>query len=174
MLRIVSSILLLLTIISFSLEGHAKGKPPGVVQLKDANGNVIGRVIGMETVSWPYVLTDQGYRTLFKVAIGMVDIHTQVVFESTDCSGTAYVGTRYPGTVFTVTDNAELAYAADGIYYSPSESEPVTVNINSTLDSNMDCIAYVAPTALGYPAYPNDPQVTGISNSPYPVRMLIE
>lgn len=45
------------------LEINAKGKPASVVLLKDANGVEIGRVIGMEHVSNPYVLTNQGYRT---------------------------------------------------------------------------------------------------------------
>ena len=167
----------LMIILGFSLPLgiNAKGKPAGTVLLKDANGVEIGRVIGMESVSWPYVLTDQGYRTLFILAFGRVHINTAVYFESTNCTGTAYVpSAKYLGAVFSATPQYDIAYALGGLMYSPSDAQSATVDINTTLDSNLECVPYVYPGYTGYPAYLNNPDITGINNTIYPARLLIE
>ena len=154
---------------------HAKGPPPRAVLLKDAEGIAIGRVIGMETSGWPYVLTDQGYRTLFRLATGRVYLYSPVFYQSTDCTGVAYVRSgRYLGTVFSPTSDDELAYAGDALLYSPSDAQLVSININSTLDESLGCQAFVLTDSEGYPSYQNDPGVTGINNTAYPARLLIE
>ena len=162
--------------LTLPLEINAKGKPESsTVLLKDANGEKIGRVIGMEHVSKPYVLTDQGYRTTIPIPLGRVGNITSVYYESIDCVGEVYIGhTRYVGTVFVPTYNVELAYAAGAILYSPTDAQVVTVTINATLDENLNCVPVAFPVADVYPAYTNDPNITGIKNTFYPVRMLIE
>ena len=161
--------------LALPLEIGAKGKPASVVLLKDANGVEIGRVIGMGTASWPYILTDQGYRTLFRIGTGMIynEAPVPVFYESTDCTGDAYVGARYPGTVFTPGQNDLMAYTMGALLYSPNDAQSVIINTNSTLDSGLTCISWVS-NREGYPAYPNDPNITGIQNTAYPIRMLIE
>jgi hypothetical protein len=164
---------MLASILSFPLVVSAKGKPVSAAILKDANGVETGRVIGMETASWPYVLTEQGYRTLLRVGTGMIYNVTTLYYASGDCSGQAYVRTTFPGTVFIPTSQDSLAYAMGAIYYSPNEAQGVTVNVNSQLDGSLSCIPYNETRQL-YPAYPNEPTTTGIQNTAYPTRMLIE
>ena len=159
--------------LSLPLEINAKGKPASVVLLKDANGVEIGRVIGMGTVSWPYVLTDQGYRTLFRVGTGMIYNDAPVFYESTDCTGDAYVGKRSPGTVFMPTLQDSLAYTMGALLYSPNDAQSIIVNTNSTLDYDLNCMPYVSEREL-FPAYQNDPIITGIQNNVYPNRMVVE
>lgn len=172
------------------LESIAKGKPSNesdnVVLLKDASGLEIGRVIGMESVSQPYVLTDQGYRTAIALPLGMVNtkIHTylnssvNIVYESIDCTGVAYVSHfRYLGTVYTPVVSAEVAYNAGAIFYTPHDAQLVTVNVNSMLDMsdylNINC-SPAAGIVDVYPAHSNDPSITGIQNTAYPAPMLME
>lgn len=150
-----------------------KEKPDRTVLLSDANGAKIGRVIGMETASWPYVLTDRGYRTLFRVGTGMLYNEATIFFESTNCTGDAYVGVRSIGTVFLATSQDTLAYAMGALFYSPNDAQGATINTNSTLDTNLNCIPFVS-TREAYPAYANDPDITGIKNTVYPTRMVIE
>ena len=164
-----------ITVLAFPLVGNAKGPPSETVLLKDANGVEIGRVIGMETVGWPYVLTNKGYRTLFRMAPGMVYLSTTVYFESTNCEGTAYFGPgKYIGAVFSPTPYETLAYEENALLYSPINAERVPININTMLDENLQCQPYVVPGAEGQPAYPNNPDITGIKNTAYPARLRIE
>jgi len=151
----------------------AKGKPANAILLKDANGAEIGRVIGMGSVSWPYVLTNQGYRTLFRLGTGMVYAEAPLYYESIDCTGQAYTGGRSPGTVFMPTLDDSAAYAAGAVYYSPNDAQAVTVDLNSRLIDPLSCVPEVSTREV-YPAYPNDPAITGIENTAYPTRMLIE
>ena len=164
---------MIIAALSLPLEINAKGKPASVVLLKDANGVEIGRVIGMGTVSWPYVLTDQGYRTLFRVGTGMIFNEAPVFYESIDCTGDAYVGKRSPGTVFMPTPQDSLAYTMGALLYSPNDAQGVIINTNSTLDFGLNCIPSVSEREL-FPAYPNDPNITGIQNTAYPTRMVVE
>ena len=157
------------------MEINAKGKPASVSQLKDANGVTIGRVIGMEHVSKPYVMTDQGYRTLIPMPVGRVVEQADVYYGSEDCSAPVYIGhTRHVGTVFIPISNSELAYASGAILYSPQDAQLVTTDINRTLDQNLECVPFLFPNAEVYPAYKNEPAVTGIENTVNPTRMIIE
>ena len=164
---------MIIAALSLPLEINAKGRPASVVLLKDANGVEIGRIIGMGTVSWPYVLTEQGYRTLFRVGTGMIYNDAPVFYESTDCTGDAYVGKRLPGTVFMPTLQDSLSYAMDALLYSPNNAQGVIITTNSTLDYDLNCIPNVSEREL-FPAYKNDPNITGIQNTAYPTRMVIE
>lgn len=143
------------------------------VLLKDANGVYIGRVIGMASVSSPYVLTDQGYRTQFRIEKGMIYSKRSVFYESTDCTGDGYVDIGSPGTVFSPTSQDDLAYTAGAILYSPKDAQGVIIDTNSALSDNLDCVTSISNTE-GYPAYQNDPNITGIQSTAYPTRMLIE
>ena len=49
-----------IAVLLLSMQTNAKGPPDRAVVLTDANGDKIGRVIGMDRISRPYVLTDEG------------------------------------------------------------------------------------------------------------------
>jgi len=176
------TIVMIIAGLTLPLQINAKGKPAiiDVALLKDANGETVGRVIGMEHVSRPYVLTDQGYRTEIPLPWGMVVTSPDVpiYYESIDCTGTAYVEHfRYIGAVFIPRVHSEIAYNAGIILYTPHDAQLVTINVNSTLDTgdfyNINCSPFVV-TRDAYPTYLNDPAVTGIQNTAYPTPMVIE
>jgi hypothetical protein len=154
--------------------------------LKDANNVYIGRVIGMLTSSFPFVLTDEGYRTSIPIARGRVqDVVDGLFYESTNCLGPAYVGNsaggttlKILGTVFIPIYDSEAAYSAGLVLYTPSDEPGVAITANSQLevsDPNITCNTLVSPIASTlYRAYPNDPNITGIQNTAYSTRMIIE
>ena len=170
--------------LALPLEIGAKGKPTSVVLLKDANGVEIGRVIGMAHVAAPYVLTDPNYRTVFLLGQGRVEGRVSpinIYYESGACIGNAYVGPSgiSLGTVFTPPVFSETAYNFGVILYTTNDAQAVTFDVNSQLDTsdpnNITCNSYPSPVTMTlYPAYPNDPSITGIQNTAYPTRMLIE
>lgn len=107
-------------------------------------------------------------------------IHTgiSIVYESIDCTGVAYVDhIRYLGTIFMPLVTVEAAYNAGTIFYTPHDAQLVSVNFNSVLDTsdfnNINCSPVVG-TGDVYPAYQNDPAITGIQNTAYPAPMLLE
>jgi len=164
--------------LTLPLQINAKGKPASVPLLKDANGETVGRVIGMEFIHRPYVLTDQGYRTDIHIHWGRVGTYSNwpIYFESTDCTGTAYIEVpKFTGTVFIPDIPSETAYDLGMVLYSPKDAQSITVNINSAYDryDPLNCVPYVV-TGEGYPAYPNDPDITGIKSTVYPTPMVIE
>ena len=164
--------------LAFPLEINAKGKPTSVALLKDANGVTVGRVIGMDTVHRPYVLTDQGYRTAITLPMGWVITYSNwpIYYESTDCTGTAYIEVpKFVGAVFIPEMPSETAYNLGRILYTPSDAQSKTVNFNSAFNKYdpLNCVPYVV-TGEGYPAYPNDPAITGIKNTVYQTPMVIE
>jgi hypothetical protein len=173
MMKTILTMATIVAMLSASSAICAKGEPARAILLKDANGVEIGRVIGMGTVSWPYVLTRQGYRALFRLGTGMLYASAPLYFESVDCEGQAYVGARSPGTVFMPTLDDDAAYASGAIYYSPNDAQAVTLDINSRLVEPLECLPEMSTREV-YPAYLNDPAVTGIENTAYPARMLIE
>lgn len=152
--------------------------------LKDANEAYVGRVIGMAHVSAPYVLTDLNYRTVFLLGQGRVEGRVtpiDIYYESSNCMGTAYVGPGgiTLGTVFTPPVFSETAYDLGYVLYTTHDAQAVTYDIYSQLDTsipdNITCNSYASPVSMTlYPAYLNDPNITGIQNTAYPVRMLME
>jgi len=165
---------IIISVLSIPFLINAKGKPISAALLKDANGIYVGRVIGMWTTSTPYVLTDQGYRTVIRIGDGMLRETANIYYETPNCTDVMYVTSpKYLGSVFLPTTNSELAYAAGNLLYTPNDVQMDTINIKSTLDSNLNCQPF-DDTREGYPAYQNIPNITGILNTAYPTRMLIE
>jgi len=181
MKQTIFTIATIVAVLSLPMETSAKGNSFGkAVLLKDANGVTIGRVIGMEAASWPYVLTREGYRTYLKMGKGMVEVVAKdgVFYDKINCEdgvGNAYLRKKqFIGTVFSPLFNLDDGYDA-GLLYSPINAERVQVDISSKLEPNGDCDNYLTPTAEDYfPAYPNNPDITGIANTQYPNRMSIE
>ena len=161
------------------LEVSAKGKPGGAVQLKDAYGETVGRVIGMYHVSGPYVLTDQGYRTNIRAPVGWIGEYTpQIYYDLEECEGNAYVTwIGQVGTVFRLDMPVDMTYE-ERILYIPHNTQRVTVDVKSVLfwdwGSNQEICLPSVHTGEGYPVYSNDPTITGIKNTIYPTPMVIE
>lgn len=144
--------------------------------LKDANGVYVGRVIGMPHVSRSFVLTDKGYRTQILIPFGKLLLSHTIVFETTDCTGPAYIIGRggFVGSVFLPTTNFELAYTqGDALFYTPKDAQGVSVAHKSSLDADLNCQADVL-TEDGWPAFPNEFSITGVTNTAYPAFMQIE
>jgi hypothetical protein len=180
MKNILLTIVLVAIAFCFPLQVNAKGKPVSAAQLKDANGETVGRVIGMYHSSRPYVLTDQGYRTNIALPRGWVlDYSSYIYYDLEECEGNAYVSTpRYVGTVFTPDMPVDTAYEEGLIFYIPHDTQSVTVNAKSVLFrdlyTNQQICMDQEETGEGYPVNSNDPTITGIKNTIYPVPMVIE
>ena len=148
-----------------------------VALLKDANGVYIGRVIGMIPASQAYVLTDQGYRTIFRMGSGQINNVRQLYFESADCTGDAYITTAGQlGMVFSPYSDVAITYLGEGnLFYSTSDAQPVTINTQSTINIDHSfCEPHIATDDEAYIANRNDPVVTGVQSTAYAPRMKIE
>jgi len=178
--KIIAAVMII-TALLLPMGSSATGPALNVV-LKDAHGVKVGSVIGMEDASWPYVLTDEGYRTYFKMGNGKVQVVAEdsVFYTDATCGtsgGNAYLPRkRLLGTVFSPTNHINTVYEPGGLslLYSPINAQSVMVDIFSKLDADGVCIEVEEIGRNGFPAYPNDPNITGIENTAYPNRMLIE
>jgi hypothetical protein len=178
------TVVMVITVLLLPMRSGAIGPAVNVV-LKDANGVKVGSVIGMEDASWPYVLTDEGYRTYFKMGNGMVQVVVgdgDFLYYDQSCAdggGNAYLAgshrKRLIGTVFSPLNNIQSVYTAGGLLYSPTNAQLVQqLHFLSKHDADGNCTDINELSAEGFPAYPNDPNITGIENTAYPNRMLIE
>ena len=173
------TVVMIIAALLLPMGSSAKGPAVNVV-LKDANGVTVGSVIGMETIGWPYVLTDQGYRTFFRIGKGMVTLFPDegVGFAEAGCKGMAYVGRgMFLGAVFLPTPDFNGFYGSGALLYTPSDALREMVNIKSKRHSDgavCEEFGIDGVDAELYPAYLNDPSITGIENTVYPERMLIE
>jgi len=151
------------------------------LQLKDANGVVVGRVVGTLFYSGFHVLTGSGYRTILSSSEGDVQIFTNLYYVSSDCTGAGYA---LKGLLANNMDLAGVVFEVKSVtptppYYIPYD-EPLAVITTGSFayyDSGsaaMVCFARTTPDQAGYLVYPNDPVVTGISNIAYPARMIVE
>jgi len=174
--KIITAVMII-TALLLPMGSSAIGPAVNVV-LKDANGVKVGSVIGMEAASWPYVLTNEGYRTYFKIGNGKVQVVAEDgIFTDTDCfeeMGNAYLNRKkLLGTIFSPLYDINNVYIAGGLLYSPINAQLKMVNIRSKREADGTCIPLVETNEY-FPAYPNDPNITGIANTAYPNRMLIE
>jgi hypothetical protein len=168
----------------FTMQAYAKGPPWRAVMLTDANGVQIGRVIGMDRIWRPYVLTDEGYRTTlnlgnseFPASVNLTRL--VMYYESTNCPKDEVAYLDWPGnsgTVFSPTIDLEYAYAEGILMYSPPDAQLVeNVTVNSMLEDGVCDNFQESPITMdGFPAYLNDPNITGIANTPYPSRLIFK
>ena len=180
---VMKNVLLTIALIAIAfcgpLEVSAKGKLVGAAQLKDAYGETVGRVIGMYHVSGPYVLTDQGYRTNIRAPVGWIgEFVPTIYYDLEGCGGNAYVSwIGQVGTVFRLDMPVDMTYE-EQILYVPHNTQSVTVDVKSARSwdwySNQEVCSSHVETGEGYPVYSNDPTITGIKNTIYPVPMVIE
>ena len=137
--KIITAVMII-TALLLPMGSSARGPAVNVV-LKDFNGVTVGTVTGMETIGWPYVLTDEGYRTFFRMK-GIVSLFPDyndadgISFTVTGCSGNAYVGRgMYVGAVFLPIPNHNEFYEDDetSLLYVPNNAQKEMVNIKSLL-----------------------------------------
>ena len=176
MRRNLVNVLVIITSLSLSFGASAKGKDPEPlpVILKDANNNVVGRVIGMDYIDKPYVLTNEGYRTVISIFYGKVLFFDVSVFVQVECTGDKYIGLGGPTNLGTV---YRLALSDDSyeLFYTPYTEPHVSTTIYSYRDLDGNCHNLEPPLEKDiWPVYENNPNVTGIDNVVYLTNMLIE
>lgn len=165
------SIIMLIAALSFPIGSSAVGPALNRV-LIDADGVRIGQVIGMDNIHQSYVLTDNGYRTLLDMKTGKVRFRgSSAYFAEADCGGQAYiVDTGYLGTVYHLDGVGGAPY---GIFHTPQDEPMETILINSAADSFF-CFPLGPAYKDVWPAYANNPSVTGIKSEGHPALMRIK
>ena len=166
-----------------SMQTDAKGPPGRAVMLTDANGVEIGRVIGMERLSLPYVLTDEGYRTMLNLGISenpalVGTVREVIYYQNANCvkDDPKYVDSPgNAGTVFSPMYDLEEAYDQGLLMYAPITPESETVTVTS-VSRDGECENFGDAETIeieGYRVYLNDPSITGIENTRYPSRLIL-
>ena len=117
-------------------------------------------------------LSFSGYKFGVYLASGQLyDIpEGTVVYTGSGCGGISYTTT---GNNRTIDENQGLVFPSpwsgdpNNSYYIPSGSSARSVSYLSYLDSAGCQNLGSASSAIAYPVLPNDPTVTGVSNSPF-------
>lgn len=144
------------------------------VVVKDGSGNLVGTVIGAEP-STVFAMTKQGYLVQVELHSGNI-FSTGTTFnryyETSDCSGQAY--TNLPngmplGLVFTETWNEPLS----PLWYVQKDLPLTPVTITTVLSSAGNCTSTGPCQWDAARMYPNDPNVTGVQQSPYEPPLVI-
>lgn len=148
------------------------------VQLKDANGVAVGRIIGMNRNSLAHIVTDKGYRTELSIRDGRVGLMQQAYYKSTDCTGAAYVAKDITINYQDINGMVYVlhAYPLDSPLYVPFSEPGEVINAESYefMSAGSPLCRQRTQTKDVYIGYQNDPTVTGIENTAYPARMKIE
>lgn len=165
---------------------------PKAVVLKDANGNYIGRT----NLSGGTVLTDEGYLANLSNDSGDIPevinslAHGTFWFETGDCSGTPIDQSLSAGQINSYSQHVFKSYSMDEKFlfqdqgvisepklrYIPAGIQGVVVTAYS-VGSFSNCTAQVLGTPVESVSMPlplNDPNITGISNTPYPSPLKVE
>lgn len=105
-----------------------------------------------------------------------------VYFETTDCSGDAYLDGVQSGVIFNTTLNLveihENSFTGPTLYYVPKGTLPVTVDPEARLvagsNNQLECGLIGTGERKALKALPNDPAVTGISRSHFPLPIYFD
>lgn len=146
--------------------------PPVVV---DGNGNEIGQLISIgENLSSLIAITQAGYLVNISFWDGSLP-RNSLSYESSDCSGTPYASFFYAfsGLVFRSYDSL----GNPGVYYIDKAAVPVT-NLNICSSSfeypEPGCQPGCGAAEPAWPVSINDPAVTGVSNTTYPLPIRFD
>ena len=118
------------------------------------------------------ILSDQSFIFQLRLADGSLETYpAPLLFNTVDCSGTAYL-TNNPGGF------ASVAFDLAGVprlYYVAKGSLATAENFQfSSMTTGGGCMSQAGTVGFGWSAAPNDPAVTGISNSAYSVPITID
>lgn len=143
--------------------------------VSDGDGARIGTLVSIsDDVGYVFakVLTDKSFIFQLRLADGSLDTYpASLLFNTVDCSGTAYL-TNNPGGF------ASVAFDLAGVprlYYVAKGSLATAENFQfSSMTTGGGCMSQGGTLGFGWSAAPNDPTVTGISNSAYFVPITID
>jgi len=182
-------------LIALSLAGASAAESPAVV---DANGAILGSYIGstgprssgqaMPVTSMLDVVSSTGY--LFSIfqqsgdvagSFRIPGVQAQALpatlfFESTDCTGQAYVDTtQSPDVVVMGGFVFNRKSAVDpGLWFSPKTSVSTEISYGSAVGPNLGNVCSAeSGQRNALPVYPNDPQVTGVNSASNPGPITI-
>ena len=149
------------------------------VQLKDANGVFVGRLLGISNLTNVSFLTDEGYRSITDILIGSVRFSKRILFETGNCSGTVYhdedsVRGTVIGTMPPYNDDTAATYAAGYLTYVPHDAVKSSVSIASRISWSGACESLTPASMDVYTGILNDPSVTGVANANYVTDMKLE
>jgi len=141
---------------------------PGMVVAKDGNGDTIGTVAGAFNGSnlgiiqgFVVILTPQQYLVQVDQSSPVNQPLAFVYYDRPDCLGNAYTLTATPGWVLTgIFDGA--------LWYVPRDAVLEQVEIGS-YGSPQNCTNRTATLTNAAILLPNDPEVTGVPNTRYPM-----
>ena len=144
------------------------------VIVKDGGGNLVGSVIGADPSS-VFAITQQGYLVQVQLHSGNIfstGTSFNRYYETSDCSGQAY--TNLPngmpfGLVFTETFNEPLS----PLWYVQKKDLPLTSATITAVFSGGNCGTAGPFQWDAARLYPNDPNVTGVQQSPYQPPLVI-
>lgn len=177
--------------------------------LKDANGEVIGAFLGYNPPFGPNTSTVEGIadfvimsRTgyIFLLVYGTLNIFetvavirnygehnlsykTDIFFETTDCSGDAFVNGVQSGIIANAILNLQSiydnAFLGSTLYYVPKGAAVIPRRPQSRLQvtssTELGCQELpLGSSRLTVKALPNDPAVTGISNWYFPLPVYFD
>jgi len=143
--------------------------------VSDGSGARIGRLVSISSdVGYVFarVITDKSFIFELRLADGSMDTYAAPLFFTTvNCSGTAYLSSNPGGFV-------SVAYDLAGVpkpFYTAKDSLPTAESLQFfSMTTGGGCASQSVTSGFGWTAIPNDPAVTGVSNSPYSVPITID
>ena len=146
-------------------------QPFAAAVVSDSDGNRIGRLLSItDDAKFLSVLTDQSFIIQIRIGNGSLDTFVgNLMFESVDCSGEPYSSTA-SGFVTVAYDLAGLAK----LFYTAKDSLPTELLAVSSMSGAEGCQPFGGFFGYVWPVWPNDPAITGVSNSAYSVPLRID
>jgi len=169
----------------------------GLGVVYDAGNRMLGHWDGGPRISQPggqqsfNLITPRGYRVLvfFDAAGVFVNLSGEAfdggayggsapLFETIDCTGTAFTGVQYPSGRPSLQTSGGVVYrygATQSLYYVAPLPPIATRLIRSEGLQGPNCVSYGTPQPIETaPTLPNDPGVTGFPNPPYLLPLRFE
>ena len=142
---------------------------PKTYYVVDAANQKIGRLINSQ-VTYYTLINTKGYTVRVYSSGEHLMNNALVLYESSDCTGQAYMRTNeLNGTMVVSAENEAM--------YIPLDAQEVTIQLQSYLyDLGGVGTCFIDPTSNyeAIPIYPNDPAVTGVPNEGYMGRLTVQ
>jgi len=136
----------------------------------DGNDSEIGRLISIGENHWSVeIITQQGFLITLSVGTGAIGTGT-LFFASMDCSGAGYVANSIGGYVENMYDSTGVP----NLQYVDKNSVPISNFISASLTFSGGCFTQPDAGLTVFPVLPNDPAITGITNSTFQLPIKIQ
>lgn len=150
------------------------GASPIVV---DTNGRMVGFYLGVGYAGWrDKAVTPEGYRITFARGSGFLafDVNELVGFATPDCTGSLRAQPVAPGFVRPLYTSGTGDVPSEELVYVPQNAQVADIPILSIPGADGQCFSPSNPITSSLEAFPNDPEITGISSSrlPAPLRII--